>query len=176
MIDVEVMRLRRLRDRALRTRALARAMDGDAAPRHSTLSRSALACWRIARAVTGVLRAHPNLDFQREAGHLRSVYDEAGAQILAGLARYRGRTLQAFGEELHRVARELDDTRALTWSAELSDTLGRFQGQVRRLLRELDVAALAEGGSQQEAAAVLESHVTGVRPEAKAANWPYLAL
>jgi len=35
----------------------------------------------------------------------------------------------------------LDDARALTWSSELSDSLGRSQTQIRALIKELDDGA-----------------------------------
>ncbi len=45
-------------------------------------------------------------------------------------------------QQLQAVAREVDDVRALTWSPELSDALGRMQIQMRRLANELDLGAL----------------------------------
>jgi hypothetical protein len=93
-----------------------------------------------------------------------------------GIARYRGRSLQAFSAELQRVARELDDARALTWSADLSDALGRSQIEIRRLIKDLNAAARTELGP----------HIANSRVDARSAadqddgnaagNWPYLAL
>ncbi|MEP6546880.1 MAG: hypothetical protein ABJD53_05390 [Gammaproteobacteria bacterium] len=178
MIDVEVLRLRRLRDTAFRVRAIALALESDAAARNSALSRSAQNCWRIARVVTGVLRAHPNLSYQQDHNPLRAAYHRLSAGLLVTVARYRSRTAQLFCAELWRVSRELDDARALTWSAELSDTLGRAQLQMRRLLREFNVATVLETDSRHEIASMLQTRVEtgGANSQARSGNWPYLAL
>jgi hypothetical protein len=131
MIDAEVTRLRRLRSTALKVRALAEAMAAHSVRRDSVFSQGGRSCWRIARLMTGTLRAHPYLSYQRGPSGVRAVYDRASAGLLSGIAQYRGRSLQVFAVELQRVARELDDTRALTWSADLSDALGRSQIQIR---------------------------------------------
>jgi hypothetical protein len=175
MIDAEVMRLRRLRDTALRARALAAVLKGSDRRRHSVFSRSAVSCWQIARTITGRLRAHPDLSYQRGPSELRTLVDGIRANVLGRAARDRKRSLAMLAVEVQGVARELDDARALTWSAELSDDFGRAQMQVRRLISEL-------GGSRQ---------VTGLRaarapargrraiPQDEsnvAGNWPYLAF
>ena len=129
MIDTEVIRLRQLRNTALRARAIALALIARHIESGSVLSRSALACWRIARIITGKLRAHPYQSYQRDAGYLRSVFDGAVAALIGVLAKYRGGPFGRYSARLQRVARELDDARALTWSPTLSDTLGRFGGE-----------------------------------------------
>src|ERR1700677_2639140 len=90
MIDIEVLRLRQLRNTALRARAIAAALDAGHSDNDSVLSRSALACWRIARVITGKLRAHPYQTYQREPGYLRSRADGAVAALMGGMARLRG--------------------------------------------------------------------------------------
>jgi hypothetical protein len=178
MIDSEVMRLRRLRDTALRVRAMGAVLDSPPARRSSVVARGGQNCWRIARAITGTLRAHPYLNYQRGPSEVRAVCDRIRASLLGGIARYRGRGLQTFCVELQRVARELDDTRALTWSADLSDTLGRSQSQIRRLIKELDAAARSEAGSQIETDTRVDARSVAVQDEAGsvAGNWPYLAF
>src|SRR5882724_8177987 len=141
MIDTEVTRLRRLRNTALRARAVAGALNSKSGPRDSAFSRSAVSCWRIVRVITGRLRAHPYLSYQRGPSAVRGLYDRVIAAVLGGIARNRGRGLQTFSDELRRVARELDDARALTWSSDLSDALGRSQMQIRGLIEELDADA-----------------------------------
>lgn len=183
MIDAEVARLRRLRNTALRARAVAAALDGGSA-RDSALSRSAASCWRIARVITGWLRAHPYLSYRRDPSELRRLYDRAGAGLLSAIARYRGRTHRAFSEELRRVARELDDARALTWSPDLSDSLGRSQMQIRRLIVEVDDRARNEGGIRDERgsrpAVQFETRTGTDAHDGQAGdvpgNWPYLAI
>src|ERR1700685_652410 len=91
MIDTEVIRLRRLRHPDLRGRAIAAALDSDPAGRGSVFSASAQICWRIARVVTGRLRAHPYLSYQRGPSELRAVSHHVSATILGAIARYRGR-------------------------------------------------------------------------------------
>jgi hypothetical protein len=178
MIDAEVIRLRRLRNMALRVRALAEAMASHPVRRDSVFSRSGRNCWRIARLITGTLRAHPYLSYQRGPSEVRAAYDKVSAGLLGGIAQYRGRSLQVFSTELQRVARELDDTRALTWSADLSDALGRSQTQIRRLVMELNCAARKEAGSHRQAVPQVELRTAGAGDAAGGApgHWPYLAF
>jgi hypothetical protein len=178
MIDGEVIRLRRLRAAALKTRALASAMDRHQAEPHSALSRGAQSCWRIARVATGTLRAHPYLSYQRGPSAMRAAYDHASSVIVAAIARYRGRTMQTFAAELRRFAHEVDDARALTWSAELSDTLGRSQEHIRRLLGEFDSRARQEVGSHREPMIRVDALAAAIPKDAPrvAGNWPYMAF
>jgi len=192
MIDAEVARLRRLRNTALRARAVAAALNSDSAgssARDSAFSRSAANCWRIARVITGWLRAHPYLSYQREPSELRRFYNGASGSLLGTIARYRGRTHQVFAEELRRVARELDDARALTWSPDLSDSLGRSQLQMRRLMTEVDelMMEVDEGAGNEDGlrddrgsrpAVRLEIRTSADRSPAGEVpgNWPYLAI
>ena len=174
MIDTEVARLRRLRNTALRARALAAALDYDPARRDSVFSRGAVNCWQIARVITGLLRGHPHLSFQRGPSELRGVYDRLSANWLGGIAGYRGRTRQTLSDELRRVARELDDARALTWSSDLSDALGRSQRHVRGLIEELDAGVRSASGSRHETS----QRIGAARDDtgSVAGNWPYLAI
>jgi hypothetical protein len=187
MIDDEVMRLRRLRNTALRAREMAAMLDSNAADRSSALSQSAVSCWGIARAVTGRLREHPYLSYQREPSSVRCVYHGIRAAMLAAIARYRGRTFRTFFAELQRLARELDDARALTWSIELSDTFGRSQARIRTLIKELEAAALVEvsadarNADARNAYARIASARNADARDADAGNegrvgWPYLAF
>ena len=145
----------------------------------ATLSSSAAACWRIARVITGRLRAHPYPSYQQGPSQLRGACHRVSARMLATIASHRGRSLQTLSGELRRVVGELDDARALTWSAELSDTFGRSQTQIRRLIQELDAGARNEAGSLREAAVRIEARAEA-QPSGDAggtaANWPYLAF
>ncbi len=179
MIDTEVARLRRLRNTALRARALAAALDSDPARRDSVFSRGAVNCWQIARVITGLLRGHPYLSYQRGPSELRGAYDRISADLMGGIARYRGRTHQALSEELRRVARELDDARALTWSSDLSDALGRSQRQIRGLIEELDAGVRSASGPRHEAPPRVDTRIAAARDDntgSLAGNWPYLAI
>jgi hypothetical protein len=175
MIDAEVLRLRRLRKTSLRALAIAAALQSR---RLSTVSASAAGCWRIARVITGRLRAHPYPRYHQGPGQLRGAYDRVGASVLAVVARYRGRSLQTLSAELRRVVRELDDARALTLSADLSESFGRSQTQIRKLIEELEAGARDEAGTYHETAS-REARADDTRPNAAgsaAANWPYLAF
>jgi hypothetical protein len=181
MNDSEVLRLRQLRNTALRARAISAALRSSAetcAPRAATLSSSAAACWRIARVITGRLRAHPYPRYQQGPSRLRDVCHRVSARMLAAIASRRGRSLQTLSGELRRVVGELDDARALTWSADLSDTFGRSQAQIRRLIQELDAGARNEAGSLRDAVVRIEARAEARPGDAggAAANWPYLAF
>ncbi len=172
MVDAEVMRLRRLRAAALRARALAGTLEFSASRPDSVFSRSAVACWRIARTITGRLRAHPDLRYQQGPGELRTLIDRIGARVRGAAARYRSRTLEVLGGEIQGVARELDDARALTWSPDLSDEFGRLQIQVRRLIAEI-------GGVSHQAGPLTDLSVPQDEDESASGvggNWPYLAF
>ena len=74
MIDAEVSRLRKLRNVALRARALAKILDSDS-QEQSVFARSAVICWTIARVASGRLRAHPYLSYQQGPSRMRDVAD-----------------------------------------------------------------------------------------------------
>jgi hypothetical protein len=109
---------------------------------------------------------------------VRGVYDRLSAGLLGAVARYQGRTLQTFFHELQGVARELDDARALTWSSDLSDTLGRSQMHLRSLIKELDAETHSDVASRHETLARVEARSANGRDDAGsvAGNWPYLAI
>ena len=162
MTYAEVLRLRRLRNTALRARAIAAALEP--AP---TLSASAAGCWRIARVITGWLRAHPYPRYHQGPSRLRGAYDRVSAYVLAAVVRYRGRSLQTLSAELRRVIRELDDARALTLSPDVSETFGRSQAQIRKLIEELDAGARGESTASPEAPHVARANEAGT----DAGNW-----
>lgn len=175
MIDAEVMRLRRLRDTALRVRALALALESSNFRHDSVLSRSAVACWRIARLITGRLMAHPDLSYQRGPSAMRTLIDGLWSRMRSSAARHGRRTLEVLADELRGVARALDDARALTWSPDLSDDFGRSQTQLRRLIFELGGGSHKDSGPCTAGAPARGREIpqggSGV-----AGNWPYLAL
>jgi hypothetical protein len=184
MNDAEVMRLRKLRSVALRVRALAKILDSDSKER-SVFARSAVICWTVARVASGRLRAHPYLSYQRGPSPLRGLVDGVIAALVALNARRRNRCSNVFAQQLQTVAREVDDVRALTWSPDLSDALGRMQIQMRRLANELDLGALGEtGAAVLPRAAMLPRAKVAARAESGAAlddvaadnSWPYLAI
>jgi hypothetical protein len=179
MIDAEVLRLRKLRNVALRARALAKVLDSDSTQEQSAFARSAVICWTIARVASGRLRAHPYLSYQQGPSRLRDVADGLVASLVAMSARRRNRTVNVYAQQLQTVAHEVDDVRALTWSPELSDALGRMQIQLRRLAHELDLDALGESGIAMlpRAKAMARAATSNSLEEITAdTGWPYLAI
>ena len=178
MIDAEVIRLRRLRNTVLRARAIARVMDSRLGLIDPVFSRSALDCWRIARLITGKLRAHPYLAYQQGPGDLRTLYNHIAARLLVGRALRQGSPWRTFAAELQRVSRELDDVRALSWSSDLGDALGRLHMPIRRLVVELDAAACKEGGEVHVPAGLDSAVAAGGRDSSSRASgqWPYMAI
>jgi len=177
MIDAEVVRLRRLRDAALRTRQYALALGSDAHERNSVFARTAVACWRIAGIATGRLNAHPHSSYQRGTSIVRIAHDRMLSFVTGCMARHRGSRLRTLAAQLRLVERELNDARALTWLLDLSDTLGRSQARLRRLMKEVEHGARQERGSHAPAAAT-ELLTAARRDDADAVpgNWPYLAF
>jgi hypothetical protein len=150
IMNNEVTRLRRLRQSALKVRALATVLDvGKSAD--GIYERGALLGWRIARIATGRLRSHPYQSYQRDPGFFESGADRLGAILVGTMAGLRGHGAQTYLRELRAAARELDDTRALTLSADLSDALGRAQVSMRTLIEDVQGEALLESGLESDA-------------------------
>ena len=172
MSNDEVERLRKLRGTALRVRAIARALES--AQKQPTvadrLRRVSGAAWRISRAVSGQLRAHPYADFQKDAGTLTILANSLRA---SAVARFLGRPTRAtnyLAGELSALSRLLDDARALTCTLELSDTFGRSQIEIRGLITEI------RGRHRTPATApLLLQHQSGAAAAADS-DWPYLSL
>jgi len=146
----EVKRLRRLRRKALEVRAVAMCLN--AAVREGRIyERAALVNWRIARIATGKLRSHPYRNYQKDPGFFESRMGLVRAYVKAALATIVGRGMRLLLEEISSAARELDDARALTWSAELSDALGRAQERMRSVIEEVrrEVGESADVSAEQ---------------------------
>src|SRR5260370_36165547 len=126
MIDKEVERLRRLRAAALRVRAVARALR----PSDTLLNRGRCAAWRIARTVSGRLRAHPYGSFQKDAGIGVVVANSLAAPNAALGVKTRRQGLLRFEGYLRSLARGLSDVRALTSATDLNDRFGLSQGGI----------------------------------------------
>lgn len=170
MVDAEVLRLRQLRNVALRARALGKFLDSNLAASDSVFAKGSVLCWTIARIATGRLRAHPYENYQRGHGQLAGLTDAAISAALATAARRRNGELDLFADHLQAVGREVDDVRSVSLSPDLSDALGRMQVQMRRLMSEMDcerpaerTVTIAEKRRPLEALSVED-------------NWPYLAI
>jgi hypothetical protein len=188
MFDSEVERLRRLRGSALRTRAVARALrgrqPGNPSRNDDLLDRARCAAWRIARAVSGHLRAHPYASFQKGAGLGILLRNSMVATAASFGASTHDQALHYLGSQLGRLAHELDDVRALTWAADLSDQLGRSQREIRELLTATECVTQMGSGqlgavpTGQVSAVPLGSAVVEGASERPlpGADWPYLAF
>ena len=55
------------------------------------------------------------------------------------MSKDRSSGLKAYASELESLSRTLGDARALTWSTDFSDALGRSQGEIKTLLQTLAV-------------------------------------
>jgi hypothetical protein len=182
MIDPEVARLRRLRDEALRVRQIARRLGAARwGINDPLLRRGACASWRIVRVVAGKLIEHPYLRYQQGAGAGSLLGNCLAAEWIALTRKDRPQGLKALAVELQSLSRQLDDARALTWSTDFSDTLGRSQSELKSLVQTL--AAETEGVSLEprlrpahaEAAPRADSLVGGLAQRLEG-DWPYLAF
>lgn len=177
MIDAEVVRLRRLRDVALGARSVARAIQVRAPLAHELCESIAVRCWRVASIASGRLSAHPYRSFQRGPSPLRTLAQDLGAFIASGWAQRRGTVARQLLTQVQRLARELDDARTLTWSAELSDSLGRAQTQLRNCSRPLETQARQEAGfTPIVAVAAARDLLADARLPADPDRSPYLTM
>jgi hypothetical protein len=179
MNDSEVARLRQLRNSALRVRAVAYALGATrAGAQDPLLTRGACASWRIARVVSGRLKAHPYLRYQKDTALAVIVFNGVLARWLALKSRKRVQALCEYATNLRLLARQLEDARALTWSSDLSDTFGRSQTEIRSLLVALAGETAAVSGSKrlpQHELSLTDGGVAALAP-AIAGDWPYLAF
>ena len=68
------------------------------------------------------------------------------------------------------------DARALTWSPDLSDALGRLQSQMHRLAHELNTGVRSEGAIAAPRVKPFVRAETAVDGIAVENTWPYLAI
>jgi hypothetical protein len=176
MNDLEVARLRQLRSSALRVRAVALALSATrAAAADPLLTRGACASWRIARVVSGRLRAHPYLRYQKDTSLGVIVLNSVLARWLALKSRDRLQALCEYETNLRRLARRLEDARALTWSSDLSDTFGRSQIEIRSLLAAVSGETAASGSKPRQELSLADGGVGAFAPTIEG-DWPYLAF
>jgi hypothetical protein len=182
MLDFEVERLRHLRGTALRVRAVARALGSQESVLDDALvARGSCAAWRVARSVSGRLRAHPYASFQKDAGFVTLLANSVAARAATFGASTRTHAYRVFEAQLKTLLRELDDTRSLTRVADLSDAFGRSQGEIRSLIAELQRAPGGVSPLARIAREPLHRHAGGLKTAHAAArsakeDWPYLAF
>jgi hypothetical protein len=175
MIDAEVVRLRNLRNLALRARALADNLDAQREGPESIFGACAVNCWGLVRVLSGHLKGHPYLSYQSGPSRARDLYYALLAAPIGSAARQKNRRHTVFAAYLQAVARELENTRAVTRSPDLSDALGRIQQRLRVLLEDLSEGAHREAGvehvSRNDARVSSGRAITN-----DAVDWPYLAI
>ena len=169
MIDKEVERLRRLRATALRVRTVARALG----PGDALLNRGRCAAWRVARIVSGRLRAHPYASFQRDAGISVVLANSLSAANTALGVKTRRQGLLRFETHLKSLARELSDVRALTCAPDLNDNFARSQVEIRALLAALTYET---GGFPAVEASTIPRIPDARGAAAVDSDWPYLQV
>ena len=172
MSNDEVERLRKLRGTALRVRAIARALESAQRPPMATtkLQRVAGAAWRIARTVSGQLRAHPYATFQKDAGTFTILANSLRASAAARLLGRHPRAAGYLAGELSTLSRLLDDARALTGTLDLSESFGRSQIEIRSLIAEI------RGRQRAPATPALILQPRSGAVAAGDSDWPYLSL
>jgi hypothetical protein len=184
MIDPEVARLRRLRDEALRVREIARKLGAlEWATTDTLLARGGCASWRLARIVSGKLIAHPYPRYQKSAGVGSLIGNRFAAAYLGLLCKDRSQGHKAFKAQLQSLSGQLDDARALTWSTEFSDTLGRSQNEIKSLIQALQPATPKEVRVERVPARPARAEATaragrlvGELEQTFEGDWPYLAF
>jgi hypothetical protein len=136
-MDDEVQRLRKLRLAALQLRALARVCGAAGKGRDEWLHRrTSAAAWRVARCVTGQLNAHPYHPYRRPPTPAECALLSVAAHWAALRCRSPARVERAVSSQIRILKRLVDDNRAVTRCAELSDALGRAQVQIGSLAAE----------------------------------------
>ena len=178
MNDAEVVRLRRLRECALRSRAIARAMATNPQTKNDPLLIGGVgASWRIARAVSGKLKSHPNVRRQADLGFARRWHHGilAALQLLKGGE--RSQVLRECFVLMRQLSRQLDDARSLTLSADLSDTFCRAQTEINALILGLARQAGDAGPLLCPRGRACSIGKYAVRPLAAPfeGEWPYLS-
>jgi hypothetical protein len=164
---------------ALRVRAIAHALGASpVASADPLLIRGACASWRIVRVVSGRLKAHPYPRYQKDPALAVIVFNGVLARWLALKSRSRLQALGEYEANVRRLARQLEDARALTWSSDLSDTFGRSQTEIRSLLAAVAAETATESAPKRLAQRELSLADGGVGALAPAieGDWPYLAF
>jgi hypothetical protein len=179
MIDPEVARLRRLRDEALRVREIARTFESSQwAASESLLDRTACASWRIARVVSGRLRGHPYVEFQKDASAASRAGHRLHAYYLALTHKNRPQGLNVLEAHLNTLGRRLDDAIALAWSSDFSAALSRCQVEIRTLTQALACETRSDGAQVRPVVRATQPSDAsmGELGAALEGDWPYLAL
>jgi hypothetical protein len=175
MIETEVARLRRLRNSALRVRAVARALaDTRAVHGDPLLGNAACAAWRVARAVSGHLRGHPYVRFQRDAGIGSIVANSVVATGEAVIATNRTKAFKTLSRRLRKMLRELEDARAVTLTPDLSDAFGRSLSEFRPMLAQAELEARPV--ARQRSGVPVRGAAHAAYGASTDGDWPYLAL
>jgi hypothetical protein len=175
MNDPEVARLRRLRSEALRVREVALALGTTQSMDDRLLERGACTAWRIARVVSGKLKAHPYLRYQRGVSVGSLVANRVFAALVAATTKDALKGLKRYEAQVQVLTRHLDDVRALIWSSDFSDTLGRSQYELESLLEDLAPITKTKPVERTPKRAPRPDNYVGELAPIEG-DWPYLAF
>lgn len=172
MIDGEVSRLRQLRNSALKVRAIAYGLQTTLGLIDDpVLNRVACSAWRISRIVSGRLLGHPYLEYQRGPTVLQLVGHVAQAASARLMAVDRARSLRTFSVKLRKLLRELDNTRSLTWTLELSACFARSQAELSSALHVIELQV----GTTSRQIYLHANSAPSVAGASSQGTWPYIA-
>ena len=158
-------------------REVARAL-GSTQSANELLARGAHTSWRIARVVSGRLKAHPYLRYQKDVGVGSIIGNGLFASLLAMSTKDPVQVLKRFESRVHALIRHLDDTRALAWSSDFSDTLGRCEYELQSLLEDLAqiTKSTVPAAERLPKRADRTDSLVGELACTVEGDWPYLAF
>ena len=116
--------------------------------------------------------------YQRDVGVGSIVSNRLFASFLAMTSRDRVQALKRFESQVHALMRHLDDTRALSWSSDFSDTLGRSQYELQSLLEDLAqiTKSTVPAAERLPKRANRTDNLVGEIARTVEGDWPYLAF
>jgi len=125
--------LRSLRFRALLVREVCRRWAGG--PDHALLIESALAAWRLSRVISGWLMGHPNRQYHPAPPAWTAIRSIGAGLAVRALHWSTGSRMRWLAQQLHILARDCADIRAVTSSVAINEMLGRQQPALSILQR-----------------------------------------
>jgi hypothetical protein len=118
------------------------------------------------------------LRYQKDVGVGCIVRNGVFASLLAMITKDRVQALKRFESRVQALMRRLDDTRALSWSSDFSDTLGRSQYELESLLEDLAqiTQSTVPAGERLPKRAKRTDNLVGELARTVEGDWPYLAF
>jgi hypothetical protein len=118
------------------------------------------------------------LRYQKDVGVGSILGNRLFASFLATITKDRVKALKRFESQVHALIRHLDDTRALSWSSNFSDTLGRSQYELQSLLEDLAqiTKSAVPAAERLPKRANPTDSLVGELARTVEGDWPYLAF